>query len=80
MSSKALKIARNVVDPRCRVGYAIKEQDTYGIQTYTPPTNGRGSDWVLVLTDVTAGFIAGSSAVKPGLQIGGFETINGDGI
>ena len=43
-------------DPRYGVSYAIKEQDTWGIQTYTPPTNGRGNDWVLVLTDAAAGY------------------------
>ena len=42
-------------DPRYGVAYLNKEQDTWGIQTYTPPTNGRGNDWVLVLTNVAAG-------------------------
>ena len=41
-------------DPRYGVAYFNKEQDTWGIQTYTPPTNGRGNDWVLVLTNVAA--------------------------
>ena len=48
-------------DPRYGVSYAIKEQDTWGIQTYTPPTNGRGNDWVLVLTDAAAGYALPSS-------------------
>jgi hypothetical protein len=43
-------------DPRYGVGYFNKDQDTWGIQTYTPPTSGRGNDWVLVLTDAAAGF------------------------
>ena len=42
-------------DPRYGVAYFNKEQDTWGIQTYIPPTNGRGNDWVLVLTDLAAG-------------------------
>jgi hypothetical protein len=43
-------------DPRYGVAYFNKEQDTWGIQTYTPPTNGRGNDWVLVITNAAAGF------------------------
>jgi hypothetical protein len=43
-------------DPRYGVSYFNKEQDTWGIQTYTPPTSGRGNDWVLVLVDAAAGF------------------------
>ena len=42
-------------DPRYGVSYVIKEQDSWGIQTFTPPTNGRGNDWVLVLEDLAAG-------------------------
>lgn len=43
-------------DPRYGTSYVIKEQDSWGIQTFTPPTSGRGQDWVLVLTDAAAGF------------------------
>jgi len=43
-------------DPRYGTSYMIKEQDSWGIQTFTPPTSGRGNDWVLVLTDAAAGF------------------------
>ena len=43
-------------DPRYGVSYHIKEQDTWGIQTYQPPTNGRGNDWLLVLANATAGY------------------------
>jgi hypothetical protein len=43
-------------DPRYGVSYLFKEQDSWGIQTFTPPTSGRGNDWVLVLMDATAGF------------------------
>jgi hypothetical protein len=38
------------------VSYVIKDQDSWGIQTFTPPTSGRGNDWVLVLVDAAAGF------------------------
>ena len=43
-------------DPRYGVSYVIKEQDGWGIQTFTPPTSGRGNDWILVLTDLAAGY------------------------
>lgn len=51
---KAERLKETWYDPRYGVAYQIKEQDTGGIQTYTPPTNGRGNDWVLVLTDAAA--------------------------
>lgn len=38
-------------DPRYGVLYPIHNSDTKGFQTYTPPTSGRGQDWVLVLDD-----------------------------
>ncbi len=37
-------------DPRYGVTYDIHTSDTKGIQTFTPPTSGRGQDWVLVIT------------------------------
>ena len=43
-------------DPRYGVSYLFKEQDGWGIQTFTPPTSGRGNDWVLVLMDAKAAF------------------------
>jgi len=43
-------------DPRYGTSYVFKDQDSWGIQTFTPPTNGRGNDWVLVLVDAAAGF------------------------
>lgn len=43
-------------DPRYGTAYRFKEQDSWGIQTFTPPTRGRGNDWVLVLTDAAAEF------------------------
>lgn len=41
-------------DTRYGTSYVIKDQDSFGIQTFTPPTNGRGNDWILVLMDVAA--------------------------
>lgn len=52
---KAEQLRETWYDPRYGVSYAIKEQDTWGIQTYAPPTSGRGNDWVLVLTDAATG-------------------------
>ena len=43
-------------DPRYGVSYVFKEQDSAGIQTFTPPTSGRGNDWILVLEDLAAGY------------------------
>ncbi|MDZ4701117.1 MAG: putative collagen-binding domain-containing protein [Rhodothermales bacterium] len=35
------------------VTYAIHTSDTRGIQTFTPPTTGRGQDWMLVIRDTS---------------------------
>tara|TARA_R110000796_G_scaffold60489_1_gene139937 strand:- start:12655 stop:14034 length:1380 start_codon:yes stop_codon:yes gene_type:complete len=36
-------------DPRYGVSHHLGTSDTDGIQTYKPPTSGRGQDWVLIL-------------------------------
>jgi hypothetical protein len=54
---KAERLREIWYDPRYGVAYQIKEQDAWGIQTYTPPSSGRGNDWVLVLTDAAASFL-----------------------
>ena len=54
---KGARLREYWYDPRYGAAYLIKEQDTFGIQTYTPPTSGRGNDWVLVLADAAAGFV-----------------------
>ncbi|MFC1551415.1 glycoside hydrolase family 140 protein [Candidatus Latescibacterota bacterium] len=38
-------------DTRYGVSYVIHSPDTAGIQTYTPPTSGRGCDWIFILED-----------------------------
>jgi hypothetical protein len=38
-------------DPRYGITYVIHTAHTKGIQTYTPPTNGRGNDWLLIIED-----------------------------
>ena len=48
---KAQRIREVWFDPRYGVSYAIHTGDTHGIQTYTPPTGGRGQDWILILED-----------------------------
>jgi hypothetical protein len=32
----------------------VHRTDNQGFQTYTPPTRGRGQDWVLILEDESA--------------------------
>jgi len=39
-------------DPRYGAEYVIHTSGTKGIQTYTPPTNGRGNDWILIIEKV----------------------------
>ena len=36
-------------DPRYGVSYHLHTGDTQGIQTFTPPTSGRGQDWILII-------------------------------
>ncbi len=41
-------------DPRYGVSYPRMASPTKGFQTYTPPTSGRGRDWILILEDAAA--------------------------
>ncbi|MCU0226301.1 MAG: glycoside hydrolase family 140 protein [Bryobacterales bacterium] len=50
------RVRESWYDPRYGVLYPIHVGDTKGFQTYTPPTAGRGQDWVLVLDDEAAGY------------------------
>ncbi len=43
-------------DPRYGCSYVIHTTDTHGYQTYTPPTSGRGQDWILILEDAAKNF------------------------
>lgn len=45
-------------DPRKGTSEAIGEFPNIGIKQFTPPSAGRGSDWVLVLDDASKGFPA----------------------
>lgn len=39
-------------DPRYGVEHVIHTSGTKGIQTYTPPSSGRGNDWILIIEKV----------------------------
>lgn len=53
---KAQRIREIWFDPRYGVSYHFHTSDNTAYQTYTPPTSGRGQDWVLVLEDDAANF------------------------
>ena len=53
---KGDKLRQAWFDPRYGVTYVTQEPDGWGIQTFTPPTNGRGNDWLFVLVDAAAGY------------------------
>jgi hypothetical protein len=48
---KSEKLKESWFDPRYGSEYKIHTSGTKGIQTYTPPTNGRGNDWVLIIEE-----------------------------
>jgi len=52
----APRIRETWFDPREGAAKPLHTTDTSGIQTFVPPTSGRGHDWILVLDDATAGF------------------------
>jgi hypothetical protein len=43
-------------DPRYGVAYHVHTSDNAGIQSYAPPTSGRGNDWILILEDAKKDF------------------------
>jgi hypothetical protein len=43
-------------DPRYGVAYHFHTTDNQGFQTYTPPSSGRGADWLLILESGAARF------------------------
>ncbi|MFO7934646.1 MAG: putative collagen-binding domain-containing protein, partial [Bacteroidales bacterium] len=45
-------VSESWFDPRYGITHRIHASHTKGIQTYTPPTSGRGNDWLLILQDV----------------------------
>lgn len=52
----APRISQTWFDPREGTAMPLHTTDTSGIQTFVPPSSGRGHDWLLVLDDATAGF------------------------
>lgn len=48
------RIRESWFDPRYGTSFTIHSGDTTAIQTYTPPSTGRGFDWVLILDDGAA--------------------------
>lgn len=53
---KAARLREFWYDPRYGVSYEIDQPERWGIQTYSPPTHGRGQDWVLLIEAAAAGF------------------------
>ncbi len=49
-------------DPRYGISFLIHTSNTKGIQTYTPPTQGHGCDWILIIED------AGKDFPLPGIR------------
>ena len=48
---KASRLREIWFDPRYGVSYEVHKTSAHGIQTYAPPTSGRGQDWVLIIED-----------------------------
>ncbi len=42
-------VSESWFDPRYGITYTVHDSHTRGIQTYTPPTSGRGNDWLMIL-------------------------------
>ena len=53
---KARRVKEFWYDPRYGCTYYIHTATNAAFQTYTPPTSGRGNDWILILEDEQAGF------------------------
>jgi hypothetical protein len=43
-------------DLRFGIAYKIHSPDTKGMQTFTPPTSGRGNDGILIIVDADLNF------------------------
>lgn len=51
---KGERLSEQWYDPRYGVAYPLHTGTAKSIQTYTPPTSGRGNDWILILEDAAA--------------------------
>ena len=65
---KALHLKEIWFDPRYGSSYELHTFTNEGYQTYTPPTSGRGQDWLLILEDEAAGFPTPSTFTTPSRQ------------
>ena len=52
---QASRVQEMWYDPRYGSVYPVHTSDNAGFQTFTPPTSGRGNDWMLILEDANAG-------------------------
>lgn len=60
---KAARTREIWYDPRYGTSHLVHTTDTHGFQTYTPPTTGRGQDWVLIIEDAARNWpLPGASA------------------
>jgi hypothetical protein len=50
------KVRESWFDPRYGKTYESHTSDNRGIQTFVPPTKGRGQDWILILDDAKRDF------------------------
>jgi len=48
---KGERFTESWFDPRYGITHRLLTSPTKGIQTYTPPTSGRGNDWILIIED-----------------------------
>lgn len=53
---KAARVKEIWWDPRYGVAHHVHTSDNQALQTYVPPTSGRGQDWLLILEDEAAKF------------------------
>jgi hypothetical protein len=51
-------------DPRYGHAYEIYQSEAVAVQAFTPPTNGRGNDWVLVIDQGSRAFGAPGAVAK----------------
>lgn len=51
---RAKRVKEIWFDPRYGATYEVHTSDNAGFQTYTPPTRGRGHDWLLILEGTDA--------------------------
>lgn len=52
----APRVRASWYDPRYGVTYELHTGDNCGIQTFVPPTSGRGQDWILILDNADQNF------------------------